>query len=745
MISKCDAAVPELSDSCLVVDGGDPELTDAHIHRIAGHWRSQREIIVTGVDRPGPHGVALSIAAACSGRIVIEPDRRHGLRCATIVPATEVAPPEPLPHPPRPANVPARMMVGPPPSVANDHRERTRHARGGPIPSTPVSIVVTVDDDRRTSLGRTLACLTQQTYPRELIEVIVADSGSSEQSDEVLDGFRAHVGGVRHVRQTDGSRIRTRNLGIRAASHENVLLLACDMAPTPRLVELHVRHLEAFPNAIYCGHQRRVDANDVTGEAIHRSIEPMLALPDAGSADEQVDAGESASTNDWRLAIAASTADLRFEPHPFRVVQGDNLSFTRSLFDITGDFDERFTDCTSADVEWGFRVWNRGFYIVPLIDACGLRQVSPTDCIGTDRERTPDLSPPTLVDLCPVQFRPANPDGGFTVPLVSIYIPAYNAEDTIVDSVQSALDQTVQDLEVCVVNDGSTDATLERLTEHFRDDPRVRIDDQENGGIGSASNRAVRMCRGAFIGQLDADDELTPDAVELMLAPMLRETRIGVSYGSFVKIDPAGKLIGDAYVVPRYSHFTMLHLMIVHPFRLFRARDWHRTVGFAEDLRNAVDYDMYLKMSEVTEMVHVDERVYRYRIHDASTSRKHQASQHRNHAIVVGRALERRGLAAAWAMEPLDPDDPRKYRFVETEVARQRSALPTARIRVVGAPDDIERKVLSGFPGWRREADVDTSTGVLTSPRLSPGRTPRFVGVLRSALGDTNAEVDIST
>jgi chondroitin synthase len=736
---------PELDGSHLVLDGGDQRLTDQFIHKMTARWRSKTEIIVTRVDEPGPHSAAMSIAAACSGEFVVSPDQRHGLRYATVVPAAEVAEPKPLPHPERPANVPARMKVGPPPSVANDYWEHTRYARSGPMPSVPVSIVIPVCN-RRQMLGRTLACLTHQTYPLDLIEVVIADDGSSDRLDEVLDSFRAHFGSVRYVRQEDEAfRVaEVRNLGVRNAAHENVIFLDCDMAPIPRLVELHVRHLESFPNALYCGHRRYVDANAVTVEAVRRSIKPMLALPDIQAVNAGVGRGGASRITDWRLPIYASTADLRFEQHPFSVVCGGNLAFTKSLFDIAGGFDESFTDWGSEDVEWGFRVWNRGFYIVPVIDACALHQEPPGGRNETDREVGRSRSHPMLTDRCPVRFRPTENDGGFTVPLVSIYIPAYNAEDTIVGAVQSALDQTVRDLEVCVVNDGSTDATLARLTEHFHDEPRVHIGDQVNGGIGAASNHAVRMCRGAYIGQLDADDELRPDAVELMLAPMRRDTRIGVAYGSHVKIDSRGELIGDAWVAARFSHFTLLHRMDVHHFRLFRARDWYRTVGFAEDIRNAVDYDMFLKMSEVTDMVHVEERVYRYRIHDRSTSRKHRSTQYRNHAVVVGRTLERRGLAARWAMEPIDPRDARKYRFVETQSAQQ-FALPTSRIRVVCAQGYIESKVRSAFPSWEFEPGNGASTGQLTSPRLSQARALQCAEVLRAALADTNAKVEIET
>lgn len=83
--------------------------------------------------------------------------------------------------------------------------------------------------------------------------------------------------------------------------------------------------------------------------------------------------------------------------------------------------------------------------------------------------------------------------------------------------VDSALNQTITDLEVCICNDGSTDNTLKILEEHYGDHPRVRFITQENKGIGAASNAAVKLCRGFYIGQLDSDDYLEPDAVEVCL------------------------------------------------------------------------------------------------------------------------------------------------------------------------------------------------------------------------------------
>ena len=96
------------------------------------------------------------------------------------------------------------------------------------------------------------------------------------------------------------------------------------------------------------------------------------------------------------------------------------------------------------------------------------------------------------------------------------------------ETVNSALTQTFEDIEVCVAVDGGNDGTLKQLERHFLDNPRVRWVFQENQGIGGASNSAVQLCRGVFIGQLDSDDLLLPEAVEIMLEEIQRDSRLGV-------------------------------------------------------------------------------------------------------------------------------------------------------------------------------------------------------------------------
>jgi glycosyltransferase involved in cell wall biosynthesis len=103
-------------------------------------------------------------------------------------------------------------------------------------------------------------------------------------------------------------------------------------------------------------------------------------------------------------------------------------------------------------------------------------------------------------------------------PLVSILIPAYNAERSLAYTLQSAIAQTWQRKEIIVINDGSTDGTAE-VAGRFASQG-VAVISTENRGLSAAVNRAYGLCQGEYIQELDADDLLTPDKIERQLAAL---------------------------------------------------------------------------------------------------------------------------------------------------------------------------------------------------------------------------------
>lgn len=120
-------------------------------------------------------------------------------------------------------------------------------------------------------------------------------------------------------------------------------------------------------------------------------------------------------------------------------------------------------------------------------------------------------------------------------PLVSVVIPVYNAQDTIRRCVESCLAQTYRNLEVVVVNDGSTDGTQSALDELIKADRRLRVIKSENNGVSAARNRGIESAVGEYLSFVDADDALEPTAIETLYAE-LKKADADISVGQLITV-----------------------------------------------------------------------------------------------------------------------------------------------------------------------------------------------------------------
>ena len=110
--------------------------------------------------------------------------------------------------------------------------------------------------------------------------------------------------------------------------------------------------------------------------------------------------------------------------------------------------------------------------------------------------------------------------------MVSVLVPVYNAEKTIVRCLDSILGQTYQNIEVIIVNDGSKDNTLSILENYSEKDVRIRLYDEQNGGVATARNIALRNAKGEYILYVDSDDWLELNAIECLLGEMRKDVDI---------------------------------------------------------------------------------------------------------------------------------------------------------------------------------------------------------------------------
>src|SRR5699024_4540363 len=105
---------------------------------------------------------------------------------------------------------------------------------------------------------------------------------------------------------------------------------------------------------------------------------------------------------------------------------------------------------------------------------------------------------------------------------------------------------------------------------------------------------------------------------------------IACAYASCERVDAAGDYIKDEYSWPVFSREKMMITSIAHHFRMFRRYAWERTTKFREDIVNGVDYDIFLKMSEVGKFHHIDEKLYQRRWHGENTSHVNEHHQTAN-------------------------------------------------------------------------------------------------------------------
>ncbi|KKM99980.1 hypothetical protein LCGC14_1142430 [marine sediment metagenome] len=346
--------------------------------------------------------------------------------------------------------------------------------------------------------------------------------------------------------------------------------------------------------------------------------------------------------------------------YPFRDLSGLNFAVSPRLLAHAGLPDTRFDSRYMAGREIGFRLFNLGGYFAPL----GL-----TELAGDDPARATPRDQDLYVSLCPNSWDRKS-DGIFETPKISVYIPAYNAENYIGRAIDSVLEQDLRDLEICIADDGSRDGTLALLERNYGTEPRVRWRANRNGGIGYASNSAIRMSRGVYIGQLDSDDCLKPGALRRLSEHLDAHPQVVCCYGSCERINAEGGYIKDEYSWPVFSREKMMLTSIVHHFRMFRRAAWERTTGFREDIVNAVDYDIFLKLAETGQFHHIDEKLYQRRWHGANTSNVNESHQTSNTYRVQTEALRRQGLDRFWKVDLPDPSQPRRVSYARTPTSR---------------------------------------------------------------------------
>lgn len=213
-------------------------------------------------------------------------------------------------------------------------------------------------------------------------------------------------------------------------------------------------------------------------------------------------------------------------------------------------------------------------------------------------------------------------------PALSIVIPSYNVAPYIEAAISSALDQTFTDLEVIVVNDGSTDQTpaiIERIAAE-RNDPRLKIIHRANGGLAAARNTGIKAAMGEFIGFLDSDDVWHPTKAAKHVDRMRADPTIGISFSHSQYIAESGVPTGGILFAKKTE--PSLHDMIRRNHvgngstPVVRSICFKKAGVFREELKSCEDYEMWCRILWATDLraEAIQEPLTSYRLRDSSLS-----------------------------------------------------------------------------------------------------------------------------
>jgi GT2 family glycosyltransferase len=208
-------------------------------------------------------------------------------------------------------------------------------------------------------------------------------------------------------------------------------------------------------------------------------------------------------------------------------------------------------------------------------------------------------------------------------PKISIIVPTYNTPLRFLDAmVQSVVQQTYPDWELCVADASPGHPVRTRLKAHAGSDRRIKVRFlSENRGIAGNTNEALALASGDFVAFLDHDDTLAPFALYEVAAAVNRHPDADVFYSDEDKIDTAGRLRQDPHFKPDWSPDTLRSHNYMCHLSIFRRDLMERLGGLSQGVDGSQDYDLVLRATEKAQkIVHIPKVLYHWRIHPDSAA-----------------------------------------------------------------------------------------------------------------------------
>lgn len=213
-------------------------------------------------------------------------------------------------------------------------------------------------------------------------------------------------------------------------------------------------------------------------------------------------------------------------------------------------------------------------------------------------------------------------------PKISIIVPVYNTEKYLSKSINSLINQTLKDIEIILVNDGSTDGSRNICEEFERKDNRIKLINKENGGQGSARNRGLEVAKGDYIAFIDSDDYINPEMYEKMYNS-IKKYNCDVVVCQVNMVDEDGNILSSKINKSKHGNIESGEQAIKRYLKYGRWSPWDKLykrevmkdVKFLENRTCAEDHAVIIPiLKNVNKMVTIDDYLYNYLVREDSTT-----------------------------------------------------------------------------------------------------------------------------
>ena len=214
-------------------------------------------------------------------------------------------------------------------------------------------------------------------------------------------------------------------------------------------------------------------------------------------------------------------------------------------------------------------------------------------------------------------------------PLISVVIPVYNAERYILDALRSVCEQTYQNLQIIVLDDGSTDRSKEIIESVH--DKRIELVSRENRGLIATLNEGIQLSNGTYIARMDADDICSPDRFTHQLAYFEAHGDVGVLFTGLEYIDAAGVTLRKkvSYENREIKPVELLFgCPVCHPTAMFNMTVLAKTdIRYDPEFDKTEDFELWTRLTSKTKIGILSDVLFQYRIHAESITSKNNTEQ----------------------------------------------------------------------------------------------------------------------